>query len=131
MRGLDTNVLVRYLTQDDPAQARRANAAIGQIAAKRERCHLSVIVLCELVRVLRGAYGFPKSTIVIALDKILETAQFSIEDRDRVRRALEAFERGRGDFADYLIGIGNRDSGCEETLTFNRSLKGSEFFALL
>lgn len=131
MRGLDTNVLVRYLTQDDRAQARRANAFIDGIVAEGRRCHVNVIVLCEVVWVLRGAYGFDKVTIIRALDRILESAQFSIEDRDLVRRALEEFRRGRGDFADYVIGIWNRQAGCEDTVTFDHSLKKSEFFALL
>lgn len=130
-RGIDTNVLVRYLTQDDPAQARRANALIEGTLAKGGSCYLSVVVLCEVAWVLRGAYGFGKNAVLLALDRIFETAGFLVEDRDRVRGALEEFRRGRGDFADYVMGVRNRAAGCSTTMTFDRSLKGSELFSVL
>jgi len=130
-RGIDTNVLVRYLTQDDPAQARRANALIEGTLAKGGSCYLSVVVLCEVAWVLRGAYGFGKNAVLLALDRIFETAGFLVEDRDRVRGALEEFRRGRGDFADYVMGVRNRAAGCSTTVTFDRSLKGSELFSVL
>jgi predicted nucleic-acid-binding protein len=131
IRGLDTNVLVRYLAQDDPVQARKANAVIEGTLAGGGNCYLSTVVLCEIAWVLRGAYGFDKKTIVRALDRILETAGFRIEDRDLVRQALEEFRRGRGDFADYLLGVRNRDAGCAETVTFDRSLEGSALFTVI
>lgn len=130
-RGIDTNVLVRYLTQDDPVQARRANAIIEGTLAKRGSCYLSIVVLCEIAWVLRGAYRFGKNAVLLALDRILETAGFLVEDRDLVREALEEFRRGRGDFADYVMGVRNRAAGCSTTVTFDRSLGGSKLFSLL
>jgi predicted nucleic-acid-binding protein len=130
-RGLDTNVLVRYLTQDEPAQAGKANAVIEGTLAKGGSCYLSVVVLCEIVWVLRGAYRLGKKSILLALDRILETEGFLVEDRDLVREALEEFRLGRGDFADYAIGARNRAAGCADTVTFDRSLKGSGLFAVI
>lgn len=130
-RGLDTNVLVRYLTQDDPIQARRANAIIDGTLAKGGRCYVSVVVLCEIVWVLRGAYGFARKAVLLTLDRVLETSGFLVEDRDSVRDALEEFRGGRGDFADYLMGVRNRKAGCSTTVTFDRSLEGSELFSVL
>jgi predicted nucleic-acid-binding protein len=131
IRGLDTNVLVRYLTQDEPAQARRASAIIEGRLAKGGNCYLSVIVLCEIVRVLRGAYRLEKKPILLAVERILETAGFLVEDRDFVREAVEQFRVGRGDFTDYLLGARNRAAGCSDTVTFDRSLRGSKLFAIL
>jgi predicted nucleic-acid-binding protein len=130
-RGLDTNVLVRYLTQDEPAQARRASAIIEGTLAKGGNCYLSVIVLCEIAWVLRGAYGLKKKSILLAVDQILETAGFLVEGRDLVREAVEQFRLGRGDFTDYLLGARNRAAGCSDTVTFDRSLRGSKLFAML
>jgi predicted nucleic-acid-binding protein len=129
--GLDTNVLVRYLTQDEPGQAKKANALIAAAAAKREKLHLDVVVLCEVVWVLRGAYGFDKDTVCGALEKILAAAQFSIADRDRVREALALYRAEGGDFADYILGSRNRAAGCDVTATFDRALKGSALFHML
>jgi predicted nucleic-acid-binding protein len=131
MTGLDTNVLVRYLTQDDPAQARKASSLIDGAVGKGEPLHLDVVVLCELVWVLRGAYRFGRQTVGDALEKILDAAQFSVEDRDLLREALEAYRSGQGDFADYVLGLRNRRAGCSSTATFDRTLKGNASFALL
>jgi predicted nucleic-acid-binding protein len=129
--GLDTNVLVRYLTQDDPVQSRRANRYISNSVARRELLHLSTIVICETVWVLRGAYRVGKPDILRTLARILDTAQFSIEDPDACREALEDYADGRGDFSDYLIGARNRRAGCSTTATFDRKLRGSDHFRVL
>ncbi len=131
MKGLDTNVLVRYLTQDDPAQARKANALIGGVVGKGERLHLDLAVVCEVVWVLRGAYDLKKETVAGAIEKVLDAAQFSIEDRDLLREALEAYRTSQGDFADYVLGLRNRKAGCSATATFDRALRKSELFMLL
>ena len=131
MIGLDTNVLVRYLTQDDPAQARRANAAIAEHAASGQRCYISQIVLCELTWVLGESYDQTKADLVKTLDLILATKQFEIGGKDLVRAALDAFRDGRGDFADYLIGLQHGEAGCAETITFDRRLRESLAFRVI
>jgi predicted nucleic-acid-binding protein len=129
--GLDTNVLVRYLTQDDAAQGHRANVLVADAATKGDRCFIASVVLCELVWVLRGAYGFDKATVVSALERILATTQFEIDEKDIVRRALEDYRGGKGDFADYVIGHRGLEAGCAATASFDRRLKGSVVFRVL
>jgi predicted nucleic-acid-binding protein len=131
MTGLDTSVLVRYLTQDDLAQARKANSLIDGAVGRGERLHLDVVVLCEVVWVLRGAYGFGKPTVTEAVAKILDAAQFSVDDRDLLREALEAYRGGQEDFADYVLGLRNRNAGCSGTATFDRALKRNVLFTVL
>jgi len=131
MIGLDTNILVRYLVQDDPAQARHATKVIMGTAAKGERLFLSAIVLCELVWVLESAYDCPREDVEETLEKILLTGQFEIEDRDVAWLALADYRAGRGDFADAMIGRRNLASGCESTLTFDRSLRALDAFRVL
>jgi len=131
MTGLDTNVLARYLTEDDPVQARKAAAVIATAVTRREKCYISPIVLCELAWVLRGAYDVSKADLLITLDRLVATTQFVIGDKDTVRRALEAYRSGRADFADYVIGATHREAGCERTVTFDRRLKGHADFQLL
>ena len=131
MIGVDTNVLVRYLTQDDPAQSRLVNNLMERIAAGGERAFVGRIVLCEVAWVLAGPYRFDKATIVAALERIVSTAQFEIDVKDAVSRALDEFRRGRGDFADYLIGRSHQESGCDATVTFDRKLQGCDAFELV
>jgi predicted nucleic-acid-binding protein len=129
--GLDTNVLVRYLTQDDVAQSRKADALIGEAVARRDRCVIGPVVLCELVWVLREAYDTPKDKVVTTLERILSTQQFEILAKDRMREAFEAYRTGSADFADYVIGATNAAAGCSETATFDRQLRGATGFRVL
>ena len=131
MKGVDTNVLVRYLTQDDPAQSRRANAIIDGAVAGGERIHVDTVVLCELVWVLRSAYGLPRATVADALTGLLETSQLSVDERDRLREAASRYAVGGGDFADYVLGLRNRSAGCDTTLTFDRAHRKSDLFTVL
>jgi len=129
--GLDTNVLVRYLTEDDPAESRRASDLISTVTARGGKCFVSAVVLCELAWVLRGAYEVSKADLLITLEQILATSQFVVGDKDVVRRAVAAYRAGRADFADYVIGGLHRDAGCEKTVTFDRRLRGSADYQIL
>ncbi len=127
MTGVDTNVLARYLLRDDAAQATRA----AQELERDDRFFIGIIVLCELVWVLETGYNFKRSEIATAIEKILATAQFEIEDKDLALSALQDFRRTLADFSDCLIGRRNRAVGVAETVTFDRTLKGLEGFRLL
>jgi predicted nucleic-acid-binding protein len=131
MRGVDTNVLVRYLTQDDRKQLARVNSFFAQMERAGEPAYVSIIVLCELAWVLRSLYGLKQREIGSALEVLLNTAQLTIEDRGTVQRALTLYGAGVGDFADYIVGLRNRQAGCLDTLTFDRALAESELFAVL
>lgn len=78
MKGLDTDVRVRYLTQDDPKQTALATKTIEGAATQEDRLLLHPLVFCELIWVLQTAYGFPKADIVKVLERILRTAAFEI-----------------------------------------------------
>jgi predicted nucleic-acid-binding protein len=129
--GLDTNVLVRYLTQDDPRQSRQANTLVADVVATGERLFVSPVVLCELVWVLRGPYGMDKAEVVAALERILATAQLEIDQKDLVREALDDYRTGAGDFAVYVIGRRGKEAGCQRTATFDRQLKTDSLFRVL
>jgi len=123
MRGLDTNVLLRFLTADDPEQSPVSRRLIEEVEAANDRLHLSILVLVELVWVLRGSrYKLSRSEIADLLDGLLDTAVFEFQDRDLVSRAAAAFRTGPADFSDYLIGEVDRQAGCTATMTFDRRL---------
>jgi predicted nucleic-acid-binding protein len=131
MTGLDTNVLVRYLTQDDPAQTKKATALVEEAAAKDDRMLVHPVVLCELVWVLETAYDFTREEVVPVLDRILRTAQFEIPEKEVVWSAWNDYRLGKGDFADYLIGRANERLGVQYTVTFDRGLDGCSRFKVL
>ncbi len=131
MIGLDTNVLVRYLTQDDAAQARKAARAIERAAAAGETLFIADVVLCELVWVLETCYGYGRREIASVLEKILRTRQFGFEDKDLLWQATADYRAGKGDLADHLIGRVGKKAGCRATLTFDKALKTNPLFEIL
>lgn len=131
MIGFDTNLLVRLLVGDDPAQAAKVDALVHECLDADETILLNGIVLCETVWVLESAYGHSRNVVGEVLEKILLTRQLEVEDRDAVWRALGRFRKGRADFADYLLGERNSALGCRRTATFDRTLEGEEGFVLL
>ena len=128
MIGLDTNILVRYLTQDDERQWQQASALIQH----SHPCFIANIVLCELVWVLRGTnYGFRKDEIINTLAAMLHSTAFEFENRSTVDQALQRYKQGKADFSDYLIGATSRRAGCVETASFDGKLKGERGFRWL
>ncbi len=131
MIGLDTNILVRYLVQDERRQSARATAFIRAAALRKESFFVNDIVLCELVWVLQSAYSYSKEVISDVLEKLLLAEHFEIEDRDTVWTALAFYRDRQGDFADYLILCKNLACGCDRTMTFDRSLRNQPAFEQL
>ena len=131
MIGLDTNVLVRYLIQDDPAQALLATKLIEENCSKHSPGRLSLVVLCELVWVLSGAYRYPKKTILEALGQILITSELEVENEQVARLSLDAYKNGAADYADYVIGFSNKTSGCDVTYTFDHNFADDRIAKLL
>jgi predicted nucleic-acid-binding protein len=131
MRGLDTNVLVRYLVADDVQQTALAVRLVEQSRSAGDHLYVPVLVLCEAIWVLTSSYGQAKAEIVRLLELILRTEQFVIEREAIVRYSLEMFRSGKAGFADYLIGEICLEAGCEDCITFDRGLKGAAGFTLL
>lgn len=129
MRGLDTNVLVRYVVQDDPVQSRRSGRLIEETAADGESLFLSCIVMCELVWVLESCYEATKNEIEEIIEKILLTGQFEVEHKSSVRAALEDFRAHKADFSDCLMGRVNRARGCHTTCSFDKAALGLPTFS--
>ena len=131
MIGLDTNIIVRYLTQDDPEQAKIVNFEIESKKAQEIPFYITSIVMYELVWVLETAYEYSRDEIASALDKIFQTQQFEFENKKQMLSALTDYRTGKGDFSDHLIGRTGNQAGCLETLTFDQGLKNNTFFRVL
>lgn len=128
MIAVDTNVLVRYLVEDDERQAAAASKAISSATARGEKLFVGQIVLCELAWVLSRAYRRTRTEIADVLEMLTKVAEMEIEQADQVRRAVDSFRRSRGDFADYLIRERSRAAGCSLVLTFDEALLRDDSF---
>ena len=122
MIGIDTNVLVRYLVQDDLEQSEQSTLLIEQECNLSSPGYLSNIVLCELVWVLTGAYKYDKNLVIEVMEQILVTVELLVENENVVRKAINDYKIGSADFSDYLIVNNNQQSGCTKTYTFDKKL---------
>ncbi len=119
MIGLDTNILVRYIMQDDPRQSPLATSLIEQLTAESAG-FVPLVALVELVWVLSSAYDLNRLQIGQALEALLRTKEISVDQAETVWRALRAFQSTRAEFADCLISETAFASGCEKVMTFDR-----------
>ncbi|HEY2380795.1 MAG TPA: type II toxin-antitoxin system VapC family toxin [Terriglobia bacterium] len=131
MKALDTNILARYLRDDDVVQAKRAAHFIQRAVRLGEPLYLNHVVLCELAWILTSVYDHSKEEIISMMENILLTGQFEFEDKQSIEFALEDYRRTRADLADCLIGRRNSQLGCKATLTFDRRLKGIAAFEVI
>ena len=120
MTGLDTNVLVRYLAQDDAAQAARATRLIERELSERAPAFIGLVVLVETCWVLKRLYGATAAELRDTVRDLLDTRQFVIEQRTVVLRAVARLGDGAGDLADALIAEGAAEAGCARTVTFDK-----------
>ena len=119
MIGLDTNLLVRFITQDDPVQCEQTDEVMRTLTAASP-AWISLAVLLELVWTLGRIYRIDKHEIVQILDRLLDRQEFRIEQLDTVHEALTLFRRGKAQFADCLISASARAAGCSKTVTFDQ-----------
>ncbi len=131
MIALDTNVVVRLLTQDDPAQLRRARKAIAKQCSAEDPGWINCIVLVEVIWVLSSAYRNSRGEIVVAIEKLLQVRELEIQYVDEAWEALHLYRDHPADFSDYYLAAINRKKGCRTTLTFDRMAGRSELFSLI
>jgi predicted nucleic-acid-binding protein len=130
MLGIDTNVLVRFLVQDDEGQFEKARKLIKREIAAGRRVYINQLVLMETEWVLRSRYDIPKNQIIETLSGLLEAVDVQLEDEPVIEEALFNWKETTADFADCLIGAKNRRMGCRTTATFdNKTSKLSGFTA--
>ncbi len=131
MIGIDTNVLIRYLVQDDPRQSAAATRFVERTLGPDRRGHVSLITLAELTWVLRTRYQVGREAMSDALLRILADARLSIQDGAAAWMALDAYRTPGVDFADALIAAVDHLHGCSHSVTFDRQAARLEGMRLL
>ncbi len=120
MIGLDTNVLVRYIVEDDEKQARIATRIIDA-RTPADPGFVSHLVLVELTCVLASCYDADKATLIAVIEQLLQTKQLVVEEVETVWHALQDYKKATADFSDCLISRKHQGAGCSITLTFDKA----------
>jgi predicted nucleic-acid-binding protein len=119
MIGLDTNVLVRYIMQDDPRQSASATRLVESLSAESPG-FVPLVSVVELAWVLSSAYALDRGQIVAAFEALLRTKEIVVERAEVVWQAIRAYRGANADFADCLIERSASAAGCDMTMTFDR-----------
>jgi len=131
MIGLDTNVIVRYLAQDDARQAAVATRLIEGSLSAAARGFISIVTLAEVVWVMASNYRATRVAIADIVEGLLTAPQLMIEKADIMWRALRSYRNSTADFSDAVIVELGRDAGCSKTVTFDRNAAAHPGFEAL
>lgn len=129
MIGLDTNVLVRYIVNDDSADFVVAESVMNQLSEESPG-FITQVTLAELYWVLSRSYGYPRETCLSVIHQLLSTRCLEFDDGEGVVRALTLAEGG-ADFPDALIASAMELFGVTATVTFDRRAARSLGWQLL
>ncbi|MGB6450765.1 MAG: type II toxin-antitoxin system VapC family toxin [Steroidobacteraceae bacterium] len=130
MIGLDTNVLVRYVMQDDPKQSAKASRLIESLTPDAPG-FIPLVALIEFVRVVTSCYELKRDQVAQAVDALLRSKELVLEHSAQVAQALRAFRAGTAEFADCVIERCAAGADCEYTMTFDQAAAKSAGMTLI
>jgi predicted nucleic-acid-binding protein len=131
MIGLDTNILIRYLTQDDPVLSPKATAMIERELSPERPGFITVVTMAEVAWVLDRIYSLSREEIADDIERILGIDALVVERERQVFEAMMLTRRRAADFADALIGLTALRAGCSHVVTFDRKAARLPGFELL
>lgn len=130
MTGIDTNVLVRYLVQDDPEQSAAAGRFFDTLTVEAPG-FISAISIVELVWVLESCYNATRQDIHGVMEGLLRTRELIVERAELIWQSLRLFTKGKADFADCVIERCGQAAGCDHTITFDQNAAKASGMKLL
>ena len=131
MKALDTNILVRLLTDDDPRQKDRVLAVFREAQRTGEPLFVSTPVVLELMWVLRSSRDFSREDVLEALERLLYLPMLAFESQSEVQGLIHGGRQSSKDLPDLLIALHAREAGCDATLTFDKKAARSPYFSLI
>jgi predicted nucleic-acid-binding protein len=129
--GLDTNIVVRYLAQDDPVQSPKATQIFERRLTEGEPGFVSLVTMIETVWVLDKVYSLSSQEIAQAIERMLQADNLVVQNEQEVFTAMIVLKSGTGSFADGLVGALGKWAGCGSTLTFDKKAARLEGFVVV
>ncbi|MCP5246859.1 MAG: type II toxin-antitoxin system VapC family toxin [Burkholderiales bacterium] len=130
MKGVDTNILVRFLVGDDKAQAKKVYAIFKKAEADRQTLFVPFVVVVELIWVLESVYQIARTDIVDSVNALLSMSILKFEHHMTLQQWVSATQTNKHDLADLLIVFCARDQGCESVIIFDKKAATYDLFEL-
>lgn len=131
MIAVDTNILVRFLVNDDAEEATLVYKRLKQAEETQETLYISSAVILELIWVLEAAYNISRANILKSLALLITMPVFKFEDITALQNFLPEAENSSYDLSDLLIAYSAKGAACEHVLTFDKKASKHELFELL
>ena len=131
MKALDTNIIIRFLVNDDKQQGAKVRRLFEKAEESSERLFIAIPTVLETLWVLSAIYAFERSEILDALDLLTQMPVLEFERYPSIRQLIRLGRESKADLPDLLIGLSGKSCGCEATLTFDRKLPKTDLFELL
>jgi len=131
VKALDTNILVRFLIQDDVNQANKVIQLFTKAEQNNETLYIPLLVVLEVIWVLQSAYSVSRQDIVLAISNLLQMQVFEFENQGTLRDFIISANKNSSDLSDLLISQSAFSVSCETTLTFDKKTSRFELFTLL
>lgn len=131
MIGVDTNIIVRYIMQDDPVQSAKAIRIIEREFTEQDPAFISLATVLETAWVLKSFYGLSSQQVAQAMERMLQIESLNIQNEHEVSAATRVLKTGQGSFEDALIAALGTWAGCDSTLTFDKKASRLQGFKLI
>ena len=131
MKALDTNIIVRFLVQDDETEALKVDRLFASAEQNKEILFVPLLVVLELIWVLQSAYGVTKKDMILAINSLLQMPVLGFERQAVLREFIGSADEFRGDLSDLLVAHSALASACEQVLTFDKKAAKNKHYSLL
>jgi len=126
MKGIDTNILVRFLVGDDELQAQKVYKIFKKAESSKDELYVPLLVILELTWVLESVYEIPREEIVDSIRELLLMPILKFEHQAALQQFTQVAQGNKYDLSDLIIAYSAKEQGCESVITFDK--KASKFY---
>lgn len=131
MKGIDTNILIRFLVGDDKQQAKTVYNIFKKAELDNSELFVPLLVMLELIWVLESVYEIPRAEILDSISDLLLMPILKFEHQSVLQQFINTGQNNKYDLSDLLIAQSAKMQGCETVITFDKRASKSELFELV
>jgi len=130
MKGIDTNILIRFLIGDDEQQAKKVYNIFKKVESEKNELFVPLLVILELIWVLESVYEIPRAEILDSISGLILMPILKFEHQSALQQFTHFAQGNRYDLSDLLIAHSAKVQGCETVITFDRKASRFNMFEL-